>query len=176
MYCPQCAAQLVDSDKFCRACGADLKAAAIALAKQPLSSKAGRNKTKEPEKEKAWPEERGEGIRKAAEGTTMLVGSLLIGLLISLLFSHRNDLLETWLICFAWMAVMGVLRLASGLGAILQTASMGSKAIAPQPADKSVAVPDTDPRADPELSPLPSVTENTTRSLEPAPKEYVAKE
>src|SRR5215471_5556724 len=116
MYCPQCAAQLVDSDKFCRACGADLKAAAIALAKQPLSSKAGRNKTKEPEKEKAWPEERGEGIRKAAEGTTMLVGSLLIGLLISLLFSHRNDLLETWLICFAWMAVMGVLRLASGLG------------------------------------------------------------
>src|SRR5262249_2326572 len=126
MYCPQCAAQLVDSDKFCRACGADLKAAAIALAKQPLSSKAGSNKTKEPEKEKTWTEKRGEGMRKAAEGTTILVGSLLIGLLIRLLFNHQNDPLETWLIFIGLMAVIGVFRLASGLGAILQTASMGS--------------------------------------------------
>src|SRR5262245_16055615 len=125
MYCPQCAAQLVDSDKFCRACGADLKAAALALAKQPLSSKSGRNKIVAPEKEKTWMEKRGQGIRKATEGATMLVGSLLIGPLIPLIFRHQ-DPMEIWAIFFGWIACLGVFRLASGLGAVMQAASMAS--------------------------------------------------
>jgi hypothetical protein len=175
MYCPQCAAQLVDSDKFCRACGSDLKAAAVALAKQPLSSKAGKNKIKDPKKEKTWMEKRSQGVRNTVEGATMLTGSLLIGLLIRLLFNH-HDSLGVWVVFFGWMAGLGVFRLASGLGAILQTASMGSKAVEPQAIDAPAAVPDTDPLDNSASSPLLSVTENTTRSLEPSPKEYIAKE
>ncbi|HEX5084072.1 MAG TPA: zinc ribbon domain-containing protein [Blastocatellia bacterium] len=178
MYCPQCAAQLVDSDKFCRACGADLKAAALALAQQPLPSKSGKNKAGAPKKEKAELEKQGQGLRKAAEGATMLAGSLLIGLLIRLLFNHQ-DPLGIWVVFFGWMAAMGVFRLASGLGAIMQASSVGAVGSTdeePQPVDNPVTVPDTDPLDNPGLQPLLSVTENTTRSLEPAHKEYVAKE
>ena len=175
MYCPQCAAQLADSDKFCRACGADLKAAALALAKQPLSSKSGKNKAGVPKKEKTELEKRGQGMRKAAEGATMLVGSLLIGLLIQLLFNHQ-DPLGIWVVFFGWMAGLGVFRLASGLGAIMQASAVGSTAGEPQSVDNPVTVPDTDPLDNPGLQPLLSVTENTTRSLEPAPQEYIAKE
>jgi hypothetical protein len=175
MYCPQCAAQLVDSDKFCRACGADLKAAALALAQQPLSSKTGRKNAKEPKKEKTWAEKRGQGVRNAIEGATMLIGSLLIARLIPFLF-NSGDPLGIWVVFFGWLAILGIFRLASGLGAILQAASMGARVPETQPVDDTVTVPDTDPLDNPGISPLLSVTENTTRSLEPVSKEYIAKE
>ena len=178
MYCPRCAAQLVDSDKFCRACGADLKTVALALAKQSLSSKAGKNKIKAMEKEETWLEKRSQGVRKAAEGATMLVGSLLIGLIINLLTHHPDPAIPIgiWAIFFGWLACRGVFELASGLGSIMQAAVMGTKAIEAQPVDDPGTVPDTDPLDIPGLSPSLSVIESTTRSLEPAPKEYLAKE
>src|SRR5215510_15063886 len=155
MYCPQCAAQLVDSDKFCRACGADLKAAAVALAKQPLSSKAGRKKNKEPKKEKTWMEKRSQGMRDTVVGATMIMGSLLIGLVINILNRPEGQDsvpgMAIWAVFFGWMACMGVFRLASGLGAIMQSSSMGSmeaKAVRPQPVDEPAPVPDTDPLDD----------------------------
>jgi zinc-ribbon domain len=174
MYCPRCAAQSLDDAKFCRSCGADLKVVALALAEQQLPSKAGENETKAPEKEQTWTEKRSQGVRKAAEGATMLVGSLLICLAIH--FSNNHDPLGIWVVFFGWMACWGVFAIASGLGAIMQAASMGSKAALPKPADEPVKVPDTDPLADPSPSPLLSVTEDTTRSLEPTPKEYATKE
>jgi hypothetical protein len=173
MYCPRCAARCADDAKFCRSCGADLKAVALALADQELPSKAGENNPEAPKKEKTWMEKRGEGARKAAEGATMLVGSLLICLAIH--FSNNHDPLGIWVVFFGWMACWGVFSLASGLGAIMQAASMGSKPALPQPADDPVKVPDTDPLSDSATPPLPSVTENTTRSLEPIPKEHAAK-
>ena len=178
MYCPRCAAQLVDSDKFCRACGADLKTVALALAKQSLSSKSGKNKIKAPEKEETWLEKRSQGVRKAAEGVTMLVGSLLIGLIINLLTHHPDPVIPIgiWAVFFGWLACWGVFELASGLGSIMQAAVMGTKAIEAQPVDDPGTVPDTDPLDNPSLSPSLSVTENTTRSLETTPKEYAAKE
>lgn len=180
MYCPQCAAQLVDSDKFCRACGADLKAAALALAQQPLSSKAGRKKNKEPKKEKTWMEKRSQGMRDMVVGATMIGGSLLIGLVINILNSPEGPDsvpgMAVWAVFFGWMACWGVFSLASGLGAIAQAATMGPKAAQPEPAPAPVTVPDTDPLDNAELPPLLSVAENTTRSLEPAAKEYIAKE
>ena len=174
MYCPRCAAQCIDDAKFCRACGADLKVVALALAEQQAPSKDGKNDTQAPEREKTWMEKRGEGARKAAEGATLLLGSLLICFAIH--FSSNHDPLGIWVVFFGWMACLGVSRLASGLGAIMQAASMVSKAVAPQLADDSGTVPDTDPLDNPGLSPPLSVTENTTRSIEPAHKEYAAKE
>jgi zinc ribbon protein len=183
MYCPQCAAQLVDSDKFCRACGADLKATALALAQQPLSSKAGRKKNKEPKKEKTWMEKRSQGMRDAVVGATMVGGSLLIGLVINILNGPAGPDsvpgMAVWAVFFGWMACWGVFSLASGLGAIAQAATMGPKAAQPEPPEFDAApltVPDTDPLDNAGVKPLLSVAENTTRSLEPAHKEYVAKE
>jgi zinc ribbon protein len=175
MYCPQCAAQLVDSDKFCRACGADLKAAAMALAKQPLSSKAGRKKNKEPKKEKTPMEKRSKGVRDAVEGSIMIVATLLVG--VPFFLSGSNPArMAIWAGIFGWIAIWGIFSLASGLGAIMEAASMVTKAVAPQPADNLAPVPDTDPLDNSGISPLLSVTENTTRSLEPAPQKYAVKE
>jgi len=174
MYCPRCAAKCTDDTKFCRACGADLKVVALALAEQQLPSKDGKNDTQAPGREKTWIEKRGEGARKAVEGAIMLVGSLLICLAIH--FSNNHDPLGIWVVFFGWMACWGVFSLASGIGAIAQAASMRAEAPQSQPADDPVTVPDTDPLDNARLSPSPSVTENTTRSLEPAPREYAAKE
>ena len=174
MYCPRCAAKCTDDTKFCRACGADLKVVALALAEQQLPSKDGKSAPPAPGREKTWIEKRGEGARKAVEGAIMLVGSLLICLAIH--FSNNHDPLGIWVVFFGWMACWGVFRLASGLGAVMQAASMGSRAVAPQLADDPGTVPDTDPLDNPGLSPPLSVTENTTRSIKPVPKEYAAKE
>jgi len=175
MYCPQCAAQCVDDAKFCRACGADLKAVALALAEQQLSLKDGKNKLWALEKEKTRLEKRSQGARAAAEGATMLAGSLLIGFLIQT-FGKHNDPIAIWVVFFGWLACWGVFRMATGLGAVMQSVTMGSKAVALQPDVEPVTVPDTDPLADPKLSPPLSVTEHTTRSIEPANKEYAVKE
>jgi hypothetical protein len=155
---------LVDNDKFCRACGADLKAVAIALVGQQLTSKAGKIKIKAPKKEKTWMEKRSQGMRKAAEGATMIGTSLLIGLGINLL-SNYPERMGLWAVFFGWIACWGVFSLASGLGSILQAASMRPKGAQPEPADDPVTVPDTDPLESTKLFPPPSVTEYTTESL-----------
>jgi zinc-ribbon domain len=164
MYCPQCAAQLVDNDKFCRACGADLKAVAVALVGQQLTSKEGKIKIKAPKKEKTWMEKRSQGMRKAAEGATMLGTSLLLGLAINFLSSHPERM-GLWAILFGWIACWGIFSLASGLGSIAQAATMGVKGTQSQPADDPGTVPDTDPLESTTLFPPPSVTEYTTESL-----------
>jgi hypothetical protein len=70
-----------------------------------------------------------------------------------------------WAVFFGWMACWGVFSIASGLGAIMQVASMGSRAALPQSTDDPVKVPDTDPLASEMLFPTPSITEHTTKSL-----------
>lgn len=164
MYCPQCAAQLVDNDKFCRACGADLKALALALADNQLPSKTGKKKTKAPKKEKTWMEKRSQGVRNAVEGATMIGATLLAGVAFFLLGNNPNRM-AIWAGIFGWMACWGVISLASGLGAIMEAASMGAKATQPQPAADPGTVPDTDPLESTMLFPPPSVTEYTTESL-----------
>jgi hypothetical protein len=155
---------LVDGDKFCRACGSDLKTIALELADRQLPSKAGKNKTRAPKKEKTWLEKRGEGVRKAAEGATMLGGALLIGLIFNLLSSHPDRMI-IWAGIFGWIACWGVFSLASGLGAIMQAATMGAKATRSQPAADPGRFSDTDTLTSPALFPPPSVTEYTTESL-----------
>jgi hypothetical protein len=167
MYCPRCAAQSIDDPKFCRSCGADLKAVALSLAGQNLPAKGGKDKAKSARAVKSPEEKRGKGVRDAIEGATLLVGSLLICLAINLLSNHpdRIAVMGLWAVFFGWMACWGIFSIASGLGAIMQVASMGSRATLPQPADDPVKVPDTDPLASKMLFPTPSVTEHTTKSL-----------
>jgi hypothetical protein len=85
-------------------------------------------------------------------------------------------LMGLWVVFFGWIAGLGAFSLASGIGAIAQAASMRAKTPQFQPIDDPGTVPDTDPLFHPGLYPSMSVTENTTRSIEPAPKEYAAKE
>jgi hypothetical protein len=70
-----------------------------------------------------------------------------------------------WAVFFGWMACWGVFAIATGLGAIMQAASMGAKALRSQPVADPGTVPDTDPLESTKLFPPPSVTEYTTESL-----------
>jgi len=175
MYCPRCAAQAVDNANFCRSCGANLEAVALALVDQQHPSKAGKIKIKAPKKEKIWMEKRSQGMRKVAEGATMIGTSLLIGLAINFLSSYPERM-GLWAVFFGWIACWGIFSLASGLGAIAQAATMDAEVPQSPPADDPVMVPDTDPLDNLRLSPLMSATEDTTRSLEPTTKEYAVKE
>jgi len=73
MYCPRCAAQSIDDPKFCRTCGADLKAVALSLAGQNLPAKGGKGKAKSAKAGKSPEEMRGKGVRDAIEGATLLL-------------------------------------------------------------------------------------------------------
>jgi len=114
MYCPRCAAQSIDDPKFCRSCGADLKAVALTLAGQNLPAKGGKDKAKSARAVKSPEEKRGKGVRDAIEGATLLVGSLLICLAINLLSNHpdRIAVMGLWAVFFGWMACWGPQALA----------------------------------------------------------------
>ncbi|MDT4897374.1 MAG: zinc-ribbon domain [Acidobacteriota bacterium] len=166
MYCPRCAAQNLDDAKFCRACGTNLEAVALALSGQyHLKDQAG-----DAPDEKSWLKKRSEAVSGLIKGAGLLAASLLIGGALGL-FSNGKDWIIVWVALAGWMACWGVIALTSGLGTLLESKSMlryiertAQETVAPtaQPllADDSRKIPDA-------LPPV-SVTEYTT---EPLPKE-----
>jgi zinc-ribbon domain len=176
MYCPQCAAQLVDSAKFCRACGADIKAVALALADQHLPARAGKKKNKAPKPEKSWMEQAEERFDEYLEGlfwiTVFGLGIIIGGaaLLTKVLHFNRGVVIAylvlssmAFLINFGmnlWMA----LRLARSL-----KKADGEYLPAPRDTNKILPAEGAMP-GESAQSGAPSITENTTRSLEPIPK------
>ena len=100
----------------------------MALTGQDLPSKSAKDKAKSPKAGKSPEEKRSKGVREAIEGATLLVGSLLICLAINLLSNHpdRIAVMGLWAVFFGWTACWGVFGIATGLGAIMQGASMGA--------------------------------------------------
>jgi hypothetical protein len=170
MYCPRCAAQQPDSTKFCRACGADLKAVALALSEQKLPAEAGKEET--PKAEKSWLEKRSEGVRNTVQGSILLAAALLIGLALAI-FSDKDAWIFVWIVFFGWLACWGVIALAQGIGAIMESGVMlgRSRQIAGEAAVTTAQLPASaeaevipDAPANPSAPPL-SVTEYTTERL-----------
>jgi hypothetical protein len=108
MYCPQCATQVTDNAKFCRACGTDLEAVALALSnKFPLPG--------------AWLEKYGESKHKIIRGAMLLGAALLIGGVPALFMGVIFPLVMLWTVFFGWMAGWGIVSLASGVGEMVKT-------------------------------------------------------
>jgi hypothetical protein len=170
MYCPRCAAQNQDESKFCRACGTDLEAVALALsAKPPAAQRPGKSKKKP---EKTWIEKRTEGAKSIVYGAILLTLSLLIGVAMGL-FSNEDDWIIIWLIFVGWLAAWGAFALAEGIGAIIESKLMQrqineqSTPLSLKPSDYRVSAIDEKPEiieALP-LQPAQSVTEHTTEPL-----------
>jgi hypothetical protein len=172
MYCPRCATQNLDDAKFCRACGTNLEAVALALSDKESPAKPTK-KTKTPEKEKSWPEKRTEAVKNIVEGGGLLVASALIGVALGL-FSKEPDWIIIWLVFVGWMACWGVISMVSGIGNLLearfmmrqmgQTADKASDAKTELPsADEQRLLPEPLPASN--LSSPLSVTEHTTEPL-----------
>lgn len=178
MYCPRCAAQLVESDKFCRACGADLKAVALALAAQQLPSKGDKNKTKAPKKEKTSTEQVEKRLNDYLDGlfwiTVFGLGIILGGAaLLTKVLQFPRGVVTAYLVLssVAFLINFGLsLREVLRLSGSLKQADGGEMASS-RDTNKMLQAEGAAPSEFAQ-----SVTEHTTRSLEPIPSEHAAKQ
>lgn len=120
MYCPRCAAQNLDDAKFCRACGTNLKAVALALADESHPAQRG---VDEEQAERNWLEKRSEGTGAITKGAGLMGASLLIGVALGL-FSNAPDWIIIWVGLAGWMACWGFISLTNGIHALMQSRFM----------------------------------------------------
>jgi hypothetical protein len=169
MYCPRCATPNVDGSKFCRACGANLETVALALSDPDSVHKIGkRTRNSEP---KNWIQKRQEGMQNIVQGLGLVAASALMAVPLGI-FSHNPDWIIIWLVFVGWLTCWGVVRVASGIGDLLESRFMlrqldqdseESSHSQVQPDDRPAGF--VDPVTAPNLTLPPSVTENTTSLL-----------
>lgn len=172
MYCPRCATQNLDDAKFCRACGTNLEAVALALSGQHSVAQASKDEARKAETEDTWMEKRLEAVGSIVKASGLLAASLLIGVALGL-FSNQKDWIIIWVGLAGWMACWGVISLTSGIHALIEskymlrrlekTANGAATTGQLSSADEARMLPDM--LAAPGLSSPASVTEQTTEPL-----------
>ena len=166
MYCPACGTETSDSQKFCRSCGMDVQIVQSAVAEhfsqgstnEFIAAKLTESRRKELER----------------RGTIMMLGGgalivlLVVGFLIAVGLSRvfGFDVNALGLIA-PWIIAVGLILMIIGIGI----------GVYPRLAkDSSRKKPDEliEPKAkliiESTVEPIPSVTEHTTRELEPVPR------
>lgn len=179
MYCPQCATPNADDVKFCRSCGRELEAVALALnGKSEKPVKAGA-KQAEQRTAQHWLEKQVEGTSGIIRGSILLAVSVLIGAAMALFMPASFDApwILIWIVFFGWMAVWGGIEMAYGISNVLEAKSRlrlmrltgERQAIdAKTPESAFIGGPTRGADAHADLVPAPpaSVTEGTTRHLD----------
>lgn len=183
MYCPQCATPNADGVKFCRSCGTELEALALALSGKPPQPAEAAAKKGEPKTPQDLVEMHIEGVSGITRGSILLAVSLLIGAAMALFLpsSFGAPWILIWMVFFGWLAVWGGIEMAYGVSGVLESKSRlrlmgltgkGSVADVVQ-RQLSTGEPTAITNPPPTLKPSPpaSVTEGTTRQLD----DYVEK-
>jgi hypothetical protein len=177
MYCPRCAAQNLDDAKFCRACGTNLESVALALSGKYSPAKPDDDEDEALQTAKTPLEKRREGVNSIVKGTGLFVASLMIGVALGL-FSNAPDWGIIWVAMAGWMACWGIISMATGIGAIMESKFMArqleqtfneaaAQKIQTSPIGEARILPDASAASG--LPFPPSVTEQTT---EPLVKQY----
>jgi hypothetical protein len=164
MYCPKCATQNNDDTKFCRSCGSNLSLVPQALTGRLPEAPSGRRHRRDRERD----HEHG-GPASLAKGITnvfMGIGFLLVSFG-SFFFAPAGRI---W---WFWMLIPAFAMLGKGVAEIVSakyspSLTQGTSQTAMPPAAHTGELP---PRNDVFLTP-PSVTEQTTRQLDPATDPY----
>jgi zinc-ribbon domain len=177
MYCPGCAAPNPDGAKFCRSCGIELEAVALALRGESTAPPAevGANKS-EPQTAQDWLAKHGEGVKGITTGVSLLVVSALIGVAMAFFVPGHIPWILAWAVLVGWMAFWGGIELGNGVAGVLTARSrlrlMGREGggsavdVTPQQSLTASEPPTiTDPSAAVRPPPPLSVTEGTTRKL-----------
>ena len=125
MYCPQCATQNPDDVKFCRSCGKELEAVALALSGKSAKPAEGGANQVEPKTAQDWVEKHIEGVSGITRGSILLAVSLLIGAAMALFMpaSFEAPWILIWMVFFGWMAVWGGIEMAYGISGVLEAKS-----------------------------------------------------
>jgi hypothetical protein len=161
MYCPKCATQNADDAKFCRSCGANLSLVPQALTGQLPEAPSRRHRHRR-DFEHGGPATLANGIMKIFMGFGFLMVSA--G---AFFFAPAGKI---W---WFWMLIPAFAMLGKGIAQIVtakygRDLAPGVKQSAMPPAASTGELP---PRND-VLFPPPSVTEQTTRQLDPTTDQY----
>lgn len=159
MYCPKCAAQNNDDTKYCRSCGSNLSLVPQALTgrlPEAPSGKRGRH-----DFEKGGPASLAHGITKVFVG----LGFLLVAAALSFAPTGRG-----W---WFWMLIPAFASLGKGVAEIIAAKYTHNSAhgVTQSPVQYAQPTGELPPRSDAVFSP-PSVTEQTTRHLDPAAERH----
>jgi len=168
VYCPKCATENADDGRFCRACGIALDVVTLALDGKLVPKDRKKRTARETAEAK-----RSKGIRDLITGICMMIVSLLI-LLGPMPFIGPKAFgwLVLWSCFFGWMAVWGTISLAQGIGRVIESGGLdrgpgSERRVPPANTTSNLLVSGEDqPSISHDISPLPSVTETTTRHLD----------
>jgi hypothetical protein len=164
MYCPACGSETSDSQKFCRACGMDVKTVQAAVAEH-LSQR-------DPKSALAGDINRSENRRKELErrGTIVMLSGvslmvfLVVGFLIAIGLSRVVDIdINSLGIIAPWIIAVGLILMVTGIGIgvyprLAKEPSRSTPDSLMEPTPKLIT--------DSSIESLPSITEHTTRKLE----------
>ncbi len=160
MFCPKCATQNVDGASFCRACGANISLVPQALSGQLPSA----NQTRRDEYVSRVKSRRQPSLENAVRSLTMGVAFAAIAVLISK-FGPGGS---TW---WFWLLIPAASLFAKGFSQLARLRQDTNQPPAvPQPQLNTVRLQDLPAQKTGELmTPVPSVTEGTTRHLNTEP-------
>ena len=158
MYCPKCATQNTDDTQFCRGCGANVKLVPQAMTGRLPEAPSGRRRHRDRDKSANL----ADGITKIFMG----IGFLLVSLA-ALLFAPAGKVWWFWILIPAFaMLGKGVADIVSVRYGPNLTGKTNQPAI-PRAVNTGELPPHNEV-----LFPPPSVTEQTTRQLDPTRERY----
>jgi len=163
MYCPNCATQNADGTKFCRSCGTNLSLVPQALSgRLPEAPQRGRGRRRHRDRERDEPATIANGITKIFMG----IGFVMVAFG-ALFFAPAGNV---W---WFWMLIPAFAMLGKGIAEIVTVKYSSPTQIpgASQNAMQPPRVAELQPPGD-ALYPPPSVTEQTTRQLDPTTNPY----
>jgi hypothetical protein len=158
MFCPKCAAQNIDGASFCRACGAN-----ISLVPQALT---GQLPTAE---QRQWSDYSSRRRRNREPSIEEAIRSIIMGVaftIVSILVSRYAPGGSVW---WFWLLIPAFGCFAKGFSELARVRMAKGSPQNAQPHLNSVRPPDLPaPRTGELMTPVPSVTESTTRHLSEA--------
>jgi hypothetical protein len=175
MFCPDCGAKNPEQPKFCRGCGRNMEAVALAVNEQTIFSTSSRTLDESLiELTRAWLQSHSDGIQGIVQGTIVAAAGVLLGFPLYLFSTqadwHTNWIL-VWLVLCGWLPVLGAVRAGTGISKLIHSRTIRSSLDAfAAAANQPVAVKAGDTKKIGASHPL-SVTEDPTVELIPRSRE-----
>ena len=168
MFCPDCGANNPEHTRFCRGCGRNMEAVALAVSEQTVLSHPKTLDESLVELTRDWLKSQSDGIQEAVQGTIVAAAGVLLGFPLYLFSAqadwHTNWILM-WLIFCGWLPVLGAVRTGTGITKLIYSRTIRRSLNAFVAAVKEPVVANTGDTKKIGASHPVSVTEDPTEQL-----------